>query len=97
MQPEEIKKAIETGVEAAVKNLELGRANLKKAMDERMEEGMDAARRTMKRGRRNAEDFVETTESQIKQHPMQAVGIMFGIGMGLGAIIGLLSARNGRH
>jgi ElaB/YqjD/DUF883 family membrane-anchored ribosome-binding protein len=95
MQPEEIKKAIENGVEAAVKNLELGR--MKKAVDETMEEGVDATRRALKRGRRNAEDLVETAEYKIKQHPLPALGITFGVGLGLGAVIGLLSVRNGRH
>ncbi len=95
MQPEEIRKAIENGVEAAVKNLELAR--MKKAMDETVEDGVDATRRAIRRGRRNAEDLVETAEHQVRQHPLPALGITFGLGLGLGAVLGLLTMRNGRH
>ncbi len=51
----------------------------------------------VKQGRRSAEDLVDDAEYRVKQHPFSALGVSFGIGMGLGAAIGVLLARNGRN
>lgn len=34
-------------------------------------------------------------EYQIKRRPLNALGVTFGIGLGLGAVIGVLLTRNG--
>ena len=66
-----------------------------KRVKEAVEDKLGEARRTVKRGRRAAEDLVDDAEYRIKQRPFSALGVSFGIGMGLGAAIGVLMARNG--
>jgi ElaB/YqjD/DUF883 family membrane-anchored ribosome-binding protein len=90
MQPEIIEKTIEVRdqVGAEVKRV-------KEAVADAVEDGLGAARRAVKQGRRVAEDLVDDTECRVKQHPFNALGVSFGIGLGLGAAIGVLLARNG--
>jgi len=68
----------------------------KEAVADAVDIGVVAARRAVKQGRRAAEDLVDDTECRVKQHPFNALGVSFGIGLGLGAAIGVLLARNGR-
>jgi ElaB/YqjD/DUF883 family membrane-anchored ribosome-binding protein len=70
---------------------------VKKAVADKVDNGIVAAKRAVKQGRRAAEDLVDDAEYQIKQRPFSALGVSFGIGMGLGAAIGVLLARNGRN
>jgi ElaB/YqjD/DUF883 family membrane-anchored ribosome-binding protein len=91
MQPEILEKTMEVRDQlgAEVKRV-------KEAVADAVDSGVVAARRAVKQGRRAAEDLVDDTEYQVKQHPLSALGVTFGIGMGLGAAIGVLLARNGR-
>jgi ElaB/YqjD/DUF883 family membrane-anchored ribosome-binding protein len=91
MQPEIIEKTIEVRDQLGV---EVKR--VKEAVADAVEDGLGAARRAVKQGRRVAEDLVDDTECRVKQHPFNALGVTFGIGLGLGAAIGVLLARNGR-
>src|SRR5688572_14031653 len=52
------------------------------------------ANRAIKRGRRAAEDALDDAEYQAKQHPLATACISFSIGLGLGAVISMLLARN---
>ena len=69
---------------------------MKEAVVDAVDDGAVAARRAVKQGRRVAEDLVDDTEYRVKQHPFSALGVTFGIGVGLGAAIGVLLARNSR-
>jgi ElaB/YqjD/DUF883 family membrane-anchored ribosome-binding protein len=69
---------------------------VKEAVVDAVDNGVVAARRAVKQGRRAAEDLADDAEYRIKQRPFSALGVSFGIGMGLGATIGVLLARNGR-
>jgi ElaB/YqjD/DUF883 family membrane-anchored ribosome-binding protein len=69
---------------------------VKDAVADAVEDGLVAARRAVKQGRRAAEDLVDDAEYRVKQHPFSTLGVSFGIGLGLGALIGVLLARNGR-
>jgi ElaB/YqjD/DUF883 family membrane-anchored ribosome-binding protein len=91
MQSEIIEKTIEVRDQlgAEVKRV-------KEAVADAVEDGFGAAKRAVKKGRRVAEDLVDDTECRVKQHPFNALGVSFGIGLGLGAAIGVLLARNGR-
>jgi len=60
-----------------------------------VEDGINAAKRAVKQGRHAAEDLVDDAEYQVKHHPLSAVGVSFGIGLGLGAVIGILLTRTG--
>jgi ElaB/YqjD/DUF883 family membrane-anchored ribosome-binding protein len=70
---------------------------VKEAVTGAVDSGIVAAKRVVKQGRRAAEDLVDDAEYKVKQHPFSALGISFGIGVGLGAAIGVLLARNGRN
>jgi len=85
-----------TDVGAAAAQLEAGVERVKGAVADAVEDGIDAAKRALKQGRRAAEDLVDDAEHQVKQHPVSTVGAFFSIGLGLGAVIGILLTRNGR-
>jgi ElaB/YqjD/DUF883 family membrane-anchored ribosome-binding protein len=70
---------------------------VKEAVVDAVDNGIVAAKRAVKQGRRAAEDLVDDAEYRIKQRPFSALGVSLGIGMGLGAAIGVLLARNGRN
>jgi ElaB/YqjD/DUF883 family membrane-anchored ribosome-binding protein len=70
---------------------------VKEAVAGAVDNGVVAAKRAVKQGRRAAEDLVDDAEYRIKQRPFSALGVTFGVGMGLGAAIGILLARNGRN
>jgi len=70
---------------------------VKEAVVDAVDNGIVAAKRAVKQGRRAAEDLVDDAEYQIKQRPFSTLGVTLGIGMGLGAAIGILLTRNGRN
>ena len=94
MKAEVLEKVIDAGAAAAQLGAGVGR--VKETVADAVEDGIGAAKRVVKQGRRAAEDLVDDAEYQVKQRPLSAVGVSFGIGLGLGAVIGLLLARNGR-
>ena len=69
---------------------------LKERASHVIEDGIVDAKRLAKRGRYAAEDLVEDTAHRIKKDPWPAVGITFGIGLGLGVVMGLLVASRFR-
>jgi len=94
MKGEVLDKVIGAGATAVQLGVEVGR--VKEAVADTVEDGISAAKRAVRQGRRAAEDLVDDAEYQVKQRPLSAVGVFFGIGLGLGALIGVLLARN-RH
>jgi len=70
---------------------------VKEAVVDVVDNGIVAAKRAVKQGRRAAEDLVDDAEYRIKQRPFSTLGVTLGIGMGLGAAIGILLTRNGRN
>src|SRR5262245_4831933 len=68
---------------------------VKEVVSDAVDNGIVAAKRAVKQGRRAAEDLVDDAEYRVKQHPFSALGVTFGVGIGLGAAIGVLLARNG--
>ena len=93
MQHELLDKVTDVGTAAA--QLEAGVGRVKDAVADAVEDSIDAAKRPLKQGRRAAEDLVDDAEHQVKQHPLSTLGAFFGIGLGLGAVIGVLLTRNG--
>ncbi|HKQ77592.1 MAG TPA: hypothetical protein VJ810_28105 [Blastocatellia bacterium] len=69
---------------------------MKQAVVDDVEDRLAEAKRALKHGRRMAGDLVDDAEYQIKRRPFSALGVTFGIGMGLGAAIGVLLARHNR-
>lgn len=66
---------------------------LKEKASHVIEDGITDAKRMIKKGRYAAEDLVDDTTHYIKHDPWRSVGVTFAVGFGLGAIVGLLLAR----
>lgn len=58
---------------------------------------LDNARRMAKKGRYAAEDLIDETEYKIKREPFRAVGVTFGIGIGIGLFAGWMFGRMIHH
>ena len=82
-------KLAELGSEIAAQSSQL-RENIVNTLEEGMEAAEDATRRAFKRGRRAAEDMFDNATHEVKRHPVQSVGMTFGIGMAVGLAIGWL-------
>ncbi len=95
MKTELLKKSIKVGVQAASMGVEAAR--MKESMNHLVEDQITTAKRAMKRTRYAAEDYLDETEYRIKQHPFRAVGIVFGIGLGVGLMMGGLIAHRGQR
>lgn len=89
-----LEKACRAGEELA--KLGLDAPQIKEKVEHAVDDGIKNARRAMKNGRHTAEELLDETTHRIKRDPLPAVAICFGAGIGLGAVIGWLSKRNGR-
>ena len=94
MKAEVLDKVTDVGVVAAHLGAEVKR--VKGAVHDAFEDGINSATRAVKKGRHAAEDLIDDAEYRVKRHPLSSIGITFGIGLGLGAMIGILLTRN-RH
>ena len=63
------------------------------AMSAALEDGKVAARRAVKRGYNRAEDLIDEASYRVKRSPLQSVGIGFGAGLLIGAIVTRLLRR----
>ncbi len=87
-------------VEDALSNIGADATRIGERVGERMsdaiEEGYVVARRAVRRGRHAAEDLIDETSYRIKRDPLSAVAVTFGVGLGLGSIVGWLLTRRRR-
>ncbi len=60
---------------------------------EKLEDGVDTAKRTVTRGLHNLEDLRDTASYRVKRAPLVTTAAAFGIGILLGAIVGRLLPR----
>ncbi len=60
---------------------------------EKIEGGVDTARRTVTRGLHNLEDVRDTASYRIKRAPLVATAAAFGVGILLGTLVGRLLPR----
>jgi ElaB/YqjD/DUF883 family membrane-anchored ribosome-binding protein len=95
MKGEVLDKVIGVGATPVQIGAEVER--MKEAVAEAVEDGISTAKRAIQQGRRAAEALVDDAEYQVKQRPFSAVGVSFGIGLGPGAVIGILLACNGHR
>lgn len=91
MKAEVLDKVADVSAAAAHLGAEVGR--VKEAVVDVVDDGINAAKRAVKLGRRAAEDLVDDAGYHVKQHPLRTLGISFSIGLGLGALIGFLMTR----
>jgi ElaB/YqjD/DUF883 family membrane-anchored ribosome-binding protein len=71
-------------------------ARLKEIVSETFEGGVDNAKRALKRGRRSAEDALDSASYQIKRHPLESLGVTFGVGLVCGLAVGYMARRNSK-
>ena len=90
-----MKAASELAVDARKKMAEVGSqaADLISNVTNSAQETAVAAKRAVKKGLAATEDLVDDTAYRIKKHPLQSVGVTFGIGLGAGILIGWLARR----
>ena len=62
-------------------------------ISERWRDGVELAKKIRKTSADAAEDFLDETKHQIKRHPAGTVLGAFGVGIAVGALIGLLVRR----
>jgi hypothetical protein len=55
--------------------------------------GMKMAKRAVRKRWRAGEEFVDEARTRIKRDPLKAVGITFGIAVGIGAAAGWMASR----
>jgi len=67
--------------------------NAKAVLSEVVDEGKEAARRALKRGRRAAEDLDEDAVRGVRQYPRAAVAVTFAVALGTGLLLGWLFGR----
>jgi hypothetical protein len=48
----------------------------------------------VRRGRHAAEELIDEAAHSIKQHPLQAVALTFGLAFGAGALFGWIASTN---
>jgi|GEM_PF-2708166 len=79
-------------IREAAQRVEKGVNDAKAAVSEKLDDGVAAARRLLKRSRYTVEDGIEEAAHNIKQHPFGTLAI----GFAAGALMGLLVPRFGR-
>jgi ElaB/YqjD/DUF883 family membrane-anchored ribosome-binding protein len=92
---EEVMKASEVVVDAGRKLGEFGSgaAEFVSTVSNSAQEGMAAAKRTVRKGVHATEELLDDTAHTIKKNPFTSVGITLGIGLGAGVLIGWLAGR----
>lgn len=91
MQAATVKQAIKVGAKVAHAGFEAER--FKDKVSHAVEDTVTAAKRAAKQGRYAVEDLVDEATYSVKRHPLQSVGLTFGIAFALGAMCGLALAR----
>ena len=58
-----------------------------------VEDGVHAAKRAIKRGAQDVVDLKDEAVIRVKRQPLKAVGLAFGVGIAVGAIVGFVGAK----
>jgi ElaB/YqjD/DUF883 family membrane-anchored ribosome-binding protein len=66
---------------------------IKAIVTDAVDEGVKTAIRAAKQGRDTAEDMAHDARIAIKRNPLQAAGVLIGVGILIGSIFTLLAAR----
>jgi len=82
-----------TDLSGAAAQLQAGVRRVKEAVADVVEDGIATRRRSFKQARQAAEDLVYDAERHVRQHPLRTVGVSLSVGLGLGAVIGILLSR----
>jgi ElaB/YqjD/DUF883 family membrane-anchored ribosome-binding protein len=69
---------------------------LREKVSQTVEDRIDSAARVVRRGKYAAEDLLDETTYRIKRDPLPSVAVTFGIGVGVGLLVGWLLGRGDR-
>lgn len=90
-----LQKAFHAGQELG--KLGVDSAQIKARIEEAVENGIKAAKRTVRHGQHATEDLLDETKYKIKREPFGSVALTLAIGLGLGAIVGAIVTRSIRR
>ncbi len=68
-------------------------SRIKEVVTDAVEDGVKQAVRAIKDGRESAEDIIHDTKRMVKQKPLEAVGIVFAVGVLTGALLTWAGSR----
>jgi ElaB/YqjD/DUF883 family membrane-anchored ribosome-binding protein len=68
-------------------------SKIRTTVTEAVDDGVKSAVRAMKQGRDAAEDAIDDARRTVKRNPLQSVGIVFAVGVLVGAVISMLGRR----
>ena len=68
-------------------------SRIKSAVTDAVDEGVRSALKSIKQGRRAAEDALDDARHAVKQNPFQAMGIIFAAGVLTGALVAWIGFR----
>ncbi len=57
------------------------------------QDGITAAKKTVRKGWRAGEDFIDEATIAVKRHPLKSIGIAFGVAFAVGTLTGWLVRR----
>jgi ElaB/YqjD/DUF883 family membrane-anchored ribosome-binding protein len=70
-------------------------SRLKSVVTEAVDDGVKSAVKALKQGRSAAEDVMHDARYTVKQKPLQAVAVVFAVGVLTGSLLGWMSTRRG--
>ncbi|NBO66204.1 MAG: hypothetical protein EBU88_15415 [Acidobacteria bacterium] len=81
-------------VEERIAEIGAEAGRLRRKVTHAVEDKYDDARRVIRRGQHAAEDMVDEASYRIKRDPLSSVAITFGVGLGVGILIGAFVRRD---
>jgi ElaB/YqjD/DUF883 family membrane-anchored ribosome-binding protein len=68
-------------------------SRLRSVVTEAVEDGVQSAVKALKQGRHAAEDVIDDARHTVKQNPLQAVAVVFAVGVLTGSLLAWVSTR----
>ena len=81
---------IPASVEEALREV----ARIKTIVTEAVEDGVKSAMKAVKQGRDAAEDMIGDARHTVRRRPFQSMGVVFGAGVLIGALVGWIASRD---
>jgi ElaB/YqjD/DUF883 family membrane-anchored ribosome-binding protein len=68
-------------------------SKIKSAISDAVEDGVKSAMKAIRQGRDAAEDAIDDAKRSVRRNPLQAVGVVFAVGVVIGCVITGLGSR----
>jgi ElaB/YqjD/DUF883 family membrane-anchored ribosome-binding protein len=78
---------------ATVEDLVREVSKIRATVTEAVDDGVKSAVRAIKQGRDAAEDVIDDARRTVKRRPIQAIGVVFAVGVLVGSVLSLLGRR----